>query len=183
MLCDGRHSCGTSQAVILGLKIAAVRFSGVGMAKQKTNLFDYSAGRHISRLSLKGCAVLAVVALLLTSVFACVCHATTASEVCCALKRKSGSLPAASISSAQFGCHACCGAHQQSGGGKLQCCLRNERPNSPTILTDRIDCREVASDSDWQPPTFDDAQPAGIARTTPVMNRGSTYIECCVLRI
>ena len=153
------------------------------MAKQKTNLFDYSAVRHISRLAAKGCAVLAVLALLLTSALACVCHATIASETCCALKRKSGSLPAASMSSAQIGCHACCRGHQQSDGGQLQCCLRNERPNSPTILPDRIDYRELASDSAGQPPTFDDAQPSGIARTTPVMNRGSTYIECCVLRI
>jgi hypothetical protein len=139
--------------------------------------------RIASQTGLKKGACFAVIAMILSSGLACICCATAASDICCSSIQADGSNITASVFSAKGDDHGYRGREQQRVESRKSCCLRGPQPNSQATLSQLLDLRAAASCSDLMPASFGVGQPSEFTPRAPVMNRGSIYLLCCVLRI
>ena len=139
--------------------------------------------RIASQTGLKKGACSGVIAMILSSGLACICCATATSDICCRSVQADGSNIIASVISAKGEDHRCHDHKQQRIEGEKRCCIRGPQPNSQATLSQLVDLRAAASCSDSMPTSFGVGQPSEFTRRAPVMNRGSTYLLCCVLRI
>lgn len=125
-------------------------------------------------------ACLAIIGILLAGGLVCLCCATTASDICCRSLETDGS-KIASVISARSEDRGCC--EQKHRESRKRCCLGRSEPNSQATLSQLIDLRPGASDSDRRLQLCEPGQPSEVTARPLVMNRGSTHLLCCVIRI
>jgi hypothetical protein len=130
---------------------------------------------------LKKCASLSAIVVLLSSGLGCISCASAPSHFCCRTRRTDGSKAIYSSISVKSEGHGC-SRETENDGSKKRCCLRGTQPKSTATLQQTVDYPETPSNSDWQRPAFGNERLQG-PPTAPVMNRGSTYLELCVLTI
>lgn len=137
--------------------------------------------RIAERAFVKKCANLFAIVLLVGSGFGCICCPGGPLQVCCPRQRADESQVIHAVISATSQGVGCVSENRNCE--RKKCCLRNAPPNITATIPRLIDNRETASNPYAEQTAFENERPQEVATSAPVMNRGSTYLECCVLRI
>ena len=183
--CNGGHGLSTTHADVLGLKIALLRFGGesrMGREERELSAVIVGGSQVVRHALLKKCAALSAILMLLSSGLVCMCCAVAPSQICCRLQLADGSKtiePSISVKSDADGCSR----ETENCASRKRCCLRETQSKSTATLPQMADNRETASNSGSPPSAFWSERRQECPPDAPVMNRGSTYLEFCVLRI
>lgn len=155
------------------------------------NLIRTSRGGSMKR---SACVVTLALMLWGGGVGCLACWASAAADLCCA---SAGSIAKQSAHTSQMASqqscpkNSCCKQPKNNGSNEAfsepldlkPCCLHND-PAEPATLRQRADGGAFAARIIQQPIAFEaDLRRPPLTFHAPVLNRGSTYLRCCVLLI
>jgi hypothetical protein len=148
----------------------------------------------LGQLTTSTCFVVAVV-ILNGSLLCLICCASESPGTCCRMESANRAAPTASAPTEKRQSdagHNCCRPQHKNNNGDdelsksqdpHQCCSRDPQTLNPALLQS-LDHQTIASTPASQTVGINaSSQPPGCTWRSPVTNRGSTYLLCCVLLI